>query len=555
MLFASGAAMVMPSRRVRSGRAASTSATSCSSRTSTSGGDCGCSATGCATCPQSVVFHRHHASMARFGAWREHYLLERNALFTIYKNYDDENLRAGAAGRARAGGAARRRARRRRRRTRSISSGRERRRARRPDSRAQVDARRPLYAVDALRRGDRRASPRLARELQRGAATRRPGDPAAVPAAAAPQHRRLRASATGFAAVVDALRTSRSVFADAAPDPRRHRRLARAARWPAPRSAPGRSRCALSPRARRGARVARSSAEDSDASRLPGAQGRPATSSTELVSWCDVVDLPGLHHARVPGDRDVEQGHRRRHLRPVPPRAARAGARPGRGRPPQDIVRGRDRRAQPAAHARRLLPLRERQAARLLARPARRGRPHQPGRPTTPARAWTSSSRSSPFGVSATTRRGTPRPVLKGVVPGIGAGRQGHPLGRRHLQLVRPAHAAPRGRQAAGAPARACGCSSSGCKHPNPNVPEMRMAVRDAPRSPTSSASPTRHVFFNEGWVAYDDRQNYLLECRHRREHAPRPRRDRVLVPHPHPRLPVGRRCPSSRPAATRSPT
>jgi len=42
--------------------------------------------------PRSLVYHRHHASMARFGSWREHYLLERNALFTIYKNYDDENL-------------------------------------------------------------------------------------------------------------------------------------------------------------------------------------------------------------------------------------------------------------------------------------------------------------------------------------------------------------------------------------------------------------------------------------------------------------------------------
>ena len=36
------------------------------------------------------------------GHWREHYLLERNALYTIYKNYDDENLARGAAGRARA---------------------------------------------------------------------------------------------------------------------------------------------------------------------------------------------------------------------------------------------------------------------------------------------------------------------------------------------------------------------------------------------------------------------------------------------------------------------
>ena len=44
--------------------------------------------------PASVVYHRHHASMAEVGSWREHFLLERNALFTIYKNYDDENLRA-----------------------------------------------------------------------------------------------------------------------------------------------------------------------------------------------------------------------------------------------------------------------------------------------------------------------------------------------------------------------------------------------------------------------------------------------------------------------------
>jgi GT2 family glycosyltransferase/glycosyltransferase involved in cell wall biosynthesis len=42
--------------------------------------------------PGSKVFHRHHATIARFGKWREHYLLERNALFTIYKNYDDANL-------------------------------------------------------------------------------------------------------------------------------------------------------------------------------------------------------------------------------------------------------------------------------------------------------------------------------------------------------------------------------------------------------------------------------------------------------------------------------
>jgi len=42
--------------------------------------------------PASVAYHRHHASMAGYGNWREHFLLERNALFTLYKNYDDERL-------------------------------------------------------------------------------------------------------------------------------------------------------------------------------------------------------------------------------------------------------------------------------------------------------------------------------------------------------------------------------------------------------------------------------------------------------------------------------
>ena len=42
--------------------------------------------------PASLVYHRHHRSMAGYASWWEQYLLERNALFTIYKNYDDENL-------------------------------------------------------------------------------------------------------------------------------------------------------------------------------------------------------------------------------------------------------------------------------------------------------------------------------------------------------------------------------------------------------------------------------------------------------------------------------
>jgi GT2 family glycosyltransferase len=36
--------------------------------------------------PASLAYHKHHASMAAFGPYKETYLLERNALFTLYKN-------------------------------------------------------------------------------------------------------------------------------------------------------------------------------------------------------------------------------------------------------------------------------------------------------------------------------------------------------------------------------------------------------------------------------------------------------------------------------------
>lgn len=42
--------------------------------------------------PDSVAFHKHHGSMGSFGQWKENYLLERNALFTLYKNASDQML-------------------------------------------------------------------------------------------------------------------------------------------------------------------------------------------------------------------------------------------------------------------------------------------------------------------------------------------------------------------------------------------------------------------------------------------------------------------------------
>jgi GT2 family glycosyltransferase/glycosyltransferase involved in cell wall biosynthesis len=42
--------------------------------------------------PTSVAYHRHHVTMKKFGNFRESYLLERNALLSMYKNYDDASL-------------------------------------------------------------------------------------------------------------------------------------------------------------------------------------------------------------------------------------------------------------------------------------------------------------------------------------------------------------------------------------------------------------------------------------------------------------------------------
>ncbi len=42
--------------------------------------------------PGSVAYHKHHVTMKKYGNFRESYLLERNALMSMYKNLDDESL-------------------------------------------------------------------------------------------------------------------------------------------------------------------------------------------------------------------------------------------------------------------------------------------------------------------------------------------------------------------------------------------------------------------------------------------------------------------------------
>ena len=79
-----------------------------------------------------------------------------------------------------------------------------------------------------------------------------------------------------------------------------------------------------------------------------------------------------------------------------------------------------------------------------------------------------------------------------------------------------------------------------GMRHPKPDIAESDVAT-EARRLADELGLTGTHVFFNEGWVDYHERQNYLLESDVGREPPPRAPRDAVLVSHPSPRLPVGR--------------
>jgi glycosyltransferase involved in cell wall biosynthesis len=51
-----------------------------------------------------------------------------------------------------------------------------------------------------------------------------------------------------------------------------------------------------------------------------------------------------------------------------------------------------------------------------------------------------------------------------------------------------------------------------GLRHPNPDIPEMRMAV-ETQRLAHELGLVGEHVFFNEDWVGFEERQNYLLDA------------------------------------------
>jgi glycosyltransferase involved in cell wall biosynthesis len=114
-----------------------------------------------------------------------------------------------------------------------------------------------------------------------------------------------------------------------------------------------------------------------------------------------------------------------------------------------------------------------------------------------------------PFGVADQPPEAT-KPALKGIVPGIGPDDKVILWGGGVYNWFDPItliHAVDRLRRRV----PDVRLYFMGMAHPNPSVPTMHMAVRTQQLAEELDLVG-KHVFFNEGWVEYDQRQNYLLE-------------------------------------------
>ena len=406
--------------------------------------------------PDSLVFHKHHQSMTSLRLVAGAVPARAQRAVHDLQELRRREPRPGAAGGAHARGAAGRGARRASTPTRSTCSG-----------GAATSRRRTLavskqtlaatYAIDALGRADPEPERDAARSCRQA---RRRNDQEILRLFRLPFHPNIGDPrfVDGFGAVVDAFDVE-SVFTE--------RRQILVATGDTLAPADGRARdpgladrVRAVPRARRRARDHDRVPRDL-APRLPWSGRSPTPSSPSWCSDSDVIDLPGLPDEPAPGAAAHEQGDRRRHLRPVPPRAARAGAR-RRARPADgSIVRDATEVLNQQLRPRRLLPVREPTSSATSGSASSRRSAASTRSPTTPTRAWTSWSKVVPFGVTDDP----PAPHAAGP-QGRRAGhrprRQGDPLGRRDLQLVRPADADPRRRQAARPRPRRSGCSSSG---------------------------------------------------------------------------------------------
>jgi GT2 family glycosyltransferase len=449
--------------------------------------------------PGSIVYHRHHASMAGIGSWREHYLLERNALFTIYKNYDSENLRAllpsalalairrgvalggddPSALDLRAGGT---------------------------DQSPMIEVHRhtvaAAYAVD----GFVDAFPALAEERERIQALRRRPDTEILRLFRRPLQPNIQTPyfQRGFDAVVDAFevedvftRGSRVLVATGDT-------LRPAMAGPAIRA--WHIACALS----KEHEVELVSTTACEGLSHPdfGVRKVDAHELHRLVRWADIIVFQGFvmfenpvisasrkivvadiydpfHLEQLEQARDADEYDRRKIVQSA-----------------TDVLN------QQLARGDFFTCASAKQRDFWLGQLAAMGRIN----PLTYDADETMGELVAivPFGVSDAPPVKT-REVLKGVVPGIGRDDQVILWGGGiynwfdPLTLLRAVDKLrvrlPNVR-----------VYFLGLKHPNPHVPEMRMAVETRRLADDLGLTGT-HAFFNEGWVEYDDRQNYLLEA------------------------------------------
>jgi GT2 family glycosyltransferase/glycosyltransferase involved in cell wall biosynthesis len=451
--------------------------------------------------PASLVFHRHHRSVGTLSPAQEEFLLERNALFTIFKNYDDENLDRSLAaavmlaarrGTVRGGDDPW-----------SLDPQRHPRAVAPEDDRVTVEDRTlaPLYAVDAFVE----ALPELTRDRREIQGARRRADHEITRLFRTPLFSNIGdpAFVESFSATVAALGVER-IFS-------RRRRVVVAtgdvldSKMAGPAIRAWHMACTL--------------AREHDV-RLVSTQhcslshpDFPVSAVDErgledLEAWCDVLIFQGnllRQHAAL-RDTDkvvVTDIYDPFHLEVL--EQAR-GLDPSRRllavQSSTDVLNEQLRRGD------FFLCASQKQRDFWLGQLAAVGRIN----PATYDRGENLGGllAVAPFGVSDEAPRHT-RNVLRGVVPGINEGDKVVLWGggiynwfdpltllravdtlRRRLPEVR--------------------LYFLGLKHPNPEVGEMRMAD-DAVALAHELGLVGTHVFFNEDWVDYDDRQNYLLEA------------------------------------------
>ena len=450
----------------------------------------------------SLVYHRHHATAGKLGPGREQYLLERNALYTIYKNYDDRNLatvlpaalalaiRRGTV----LGGAD----------TTALDTERVPPAA---DEAADVVVSKqtlaPVYAVDEFVS----ALPSLKATRDELQSLRKRTDQEILRMFRLPLHPNIGEPrfVEGFNATVDALGVA-EVFAErrriviATGDVLRPQMAGPAIRaW----------QLALALSREHEVRLVTTQTQECELSHPDFVVERAAPDDiVRLEEWCDVFIFQGfLMHQhpilRVSNKVIVVDVYDPFHLEQLE-QARDLGEQRRR-----EVVRSStDVLNEQLARGDYFMCASTKQRDFWLGQLAAVGR-------VNPLNYDASESLDSlitvvPFGVADSPPVKT-APAIKGVVPGIGPDDKVILWGggiynwfdpltllravdklRRRLPEVR--------------------LYFLGMRHPNPDVPEMRMAVDTLALADSLGLTGT-HAFFNDGWVAYDERQNFLLEA------------------------------------------